>query len=545
MKKNHPSGSKSTQNIAGKLRKLTSLITHARDIETDTEALVNTLGEQHADPANYPVDARLDINLQHLREMLADSFDFQIREFSITASKRKAAVAFFAGMTDEEVIDTHVIGKLMLPPVAGLVFSSQQDEFAYLKNTLLTVASFSEVDEMKPAVQQLLTGDALLLIDDMPAFIVVKNKKMHHRAISEPEAESNVYAARDGFVEDLEINLTLIRRRLKNPNLIVKKITAGVRSSTDFALLYFRGIADLRLVCEVERRLKQIKLDVPVGIGSVAGLIEDHPYSIFPTMLPTERPDKFAAALIEGKVGILMDGSPFSLLAPATLVDFFQTSDDYNEKWAIASLIRITRYFSSLFAMATPAFFVAMTTFHPGLLPTPLAITIASARLGIPFPAFLEALVMEILLEVLQEAGIRLPKTIGPAVSIVGGLVIGEAAARAGLVSSPMVIVIAFTAIASFNIANYRLNLIVRLLRVPLMLLGTILGMFGVMIGLLALMAHLSIIDSFGVPYLAPVVPKNVRHFSDFKDTVVVAPPDRMDERPAYLKPIDHKRQQK
>jgi len=532
------------EDVAAKLKRLQTMVSSARELEAGIEGLVAVLGEQSVDSGAYQVAPSLAKNLTSLREILADSYDFHFREFIITSINRKAAVVFLEGMANEVLINTHIIERLMLQSATGQTVYTPQAEYESIKDTLLTVGALNVVNIMEKAVKQLLSGDTLLLVEGVPSIIIIESRKMEARPISEPETESNVRAPRDGFVEVLETNISLLRRRLKSNNLIAKRFTLGVRSNTNIDVVYFRGIVNPRLVCEVERRLRKIKIDLPISTGFLEGLLEDHPKSIFPTMLVTERPDKVAAALVEGKVAILMDGSPFVLLAPSTFSDFFQTSDDYNEKWLVTSIIRFTRYFSALFAMATPAVFVAITTFHPGLLPTPLAITIAVARMNTPFPAFLEALFMIALVEILQEAGLRLPKTIGPAVSIFGGLVIGEGIVRAELISAPMIIVIAFTAIASFNIANYRINLIVRLLRVPLLSLGASLGLFGVMMGLLTLFVHLSLLESFGVPFLAPVTPRNLKYFSDLKDTVVVAPPSAMDERPEYLNPEDSQRQQ-
>ncbi|MBP2646034.1 MAG: spore germination protein [Firmicutes bacterium] len=441
--------------IVERIRSLKSLIQHARVIEDDTQVVARSLAEQYVFPEVYQLEASLAKNMQHMKDILSDSYDFHFREFLIASLNRQGAVVFIEGMTNLELINMQVIEKLMLPPVPGMELSPQDEMFSYLKDTVLSVASISKLDVMDEAVKRLLSGDTLLFVDGINWLIVIESRKMEARAISEPETETNVRGPREGFVETLQTNITLLRRRIKNPNLITKKVVIGVRSETDVAVVYFRGIADAKVIHAVEQRLKKIAIDIPTGIGMLQGMMEDHPYSPFPTMLATERPDKVVSSLAEGKVAVIMDGAPFVLLAPTTLSDFFQTSDDYNEKWAISSINRLTRHVSSLFAIATPAIFVAITTYHPGMLPMLLAVNIANTRIGIPFPAFLEAIVMIILLEVLQEAGLRLPKSIGPAVSIVGGLVIGEATVRAGLVSAPMVIVIAFTAIASFNIANY------------------------------------------------------------------------------------------
>ena len=532
------------EKLDDKLRNLKSLIAHAREIENDAEAVQRLLEERSANGGVYKLDASLTVNLKHLKEMLIDSNDFHFRELEIAPLARKAAIVFLDGLVDKEAINNHIIERLVVPPVAQRSDLQLQDVLGYLKYSLLTAASINEVSTMAAVVKRLMTGDTILLVDGEASVLVIATRSVEYRSISEPETESAVRAPREGFVEGLRVNITMLRRRLRNPNLIVKRFTIGERSDTDIAVIYFRGIANTQLVCEVERRLKKINIDAPAGIGVVEGLIEDYPYSVFPTMVTTERPDKVASGLMEGKVGIIMDGTPFCLLAPGTLPDFFQTSDDYYEKW-LAERFSGSSAMCRRFLPHESGYFCRHYNFSPGTYPTPLTVTIANARLGIPFPAFIEALIMETLLEILQEAGIRLPKTIGPAVSIVGGLVIGEATVRAGLISAPMVIVIAFTAIASFNVANYRINLLVRLLRIPFLILGATFGMFGVLVGLLAVGVHISLMESFGVPYLAPVIPGNSGELTDLKDTLVVVPPALMDERPAYLSPQDSKRQKR
>jgi hypothetical protein len=352
-------------------------------------------------------------------------------------------------------------------------------------------------------------------------------------------SEPTIRGPRDAFTESLSVNITLLRRRLVNPNFIVKKMAIGVRSEISVALIYFRGITNPNLVYQAEQRLKKLKVDILGSAGLIENLIDDHPFSPFPTLYATERPDKISAGMMDGKIAIMVDGTPYVILVPTTIGDYMQAGDDYYENWAVSSLLRITRYFAAFFTMVTPALYVAMTTFHPGLIPTPLTLTIAAARLGIPFPALLEALFMEIVLEVLQEAGVRMPKTIGPAVSIVGGLVLGQAAVQAGLISAPMVVVIAFTAIVSFAAGNYRISLPLRFFRVPLMFAASLLGMFGLVMGLVTIVVHLSMLESFGEPYLAPFTPKNSSRLSDLKDSIFVAPPVAMKTRPAYLEPGD------
>ncbi len=531
------------EKISSQLRDLRSLIAHAQEIKQTTEAIVDTL-RIPPDPGVYQNNTTLDVNLAQMRELFSGSDDIIIRQFVITALQCRAAIVFTESMADTEVITNHILEKLTLAPYTEPCKNTAYD-LSYLKDTLLTAAAFTEVSSMQQIVTQILSGETALWIDGSPTALIVHTRKLESRSISDPLSEMNIRGPRDGFTEELRTNLTLLRRRLLSPDLVAQRLVVGKRSHTDVAMVYFRGIVNYQLVQEVQKRIERIQVDMPIGGNEIQGFIEDHPLSPFPTVLATERPDKLLAAIMDGKVAILVDGSPFALVAPTTLADFFQAGDDFYEKWLPATIIRATRYIASFFAMTLPALYVAITTFHPGLIPTPLTLTIAGSRMGVPLPAFLEALIMETMLEIMQEAGVRLPKSVGQAVSIVGGLVIGEAAVNAGLVSSSMVIITAFTAVASFIIANYRLSLTIRMLRVPLMLLSATLGIFGFTLGLIALLVHLSLLESFGKPYLAPFAPKGWYRLSDLKETLVVVPESFSGERPNYLEDIDKRRQQK
>lgn len=528
-------------NLQCKLGKLRSLITQARDIEADSKVIVNSLRDTYKFPGSYLLDKNIDINLSHIRDIVSQSDDIYIREFTITAFGLRAAIVFVEGMTDNEAISQTILSPLTSPTL-GEECAGPEDAFGCIRASL-TASAVEVVTDMESIIKRLLSGETVLFADNNAAALIITTRKLESRSISEPVSETSIRGPQDAFTEDVTINITLLRRRLNNPNFIVKKIAIGVRSEVNVALVYFRGITNPNLVYQAEHRLKKIKVDILGSAAMIENLIDDHPFSPFPTIYSTERPDKIIAGMMDGKFAIIVDGSPFVLLAPTTFGDYMQAGDDYYENWIVSSLLRMTRYFAALFAMITPALYVAMTTFHPGLIPTPLTLTIATSRLGVPFPAFVEALLMELLLETLQEAGIRMPKTIGPAVSIVGGLVLGDAAVRAGLVSAPMVVVISFTAIVSFTVGNYRISLPLRFFRVPLMLAASVLGMFGVVMGLVLIAIHLSILESFGEPYLAPFTPKNSARLSDLKDSVFVAPPLAMKTRPAYLEPGDSEKQ--
>ncbi|WP_371367562.1 Spore germination protein B1 [Sporomusa rhizae] len=523
--------------IKYKLRNLQSLINHAQEAEADGQMIVNSLRDTYKLPGSYLLDKDITINLGSIRDIFNQNDDIYIREFTITALGLKAAIAYIEGMVDKEIISQTVIHQLLSPKL-GETCTDTRQLFECI-HTSLTSAAVKIETKMEAIVKSMLSGDTALFVDNNAAAVIIATRKFELRAISEPMNESTVRGPRDSFTENLQVNITLLRRRLVNPNFIVKKMAIGMRCEVDVALVYFRGITNPSLVYQAEQRLKGLKVDMVSSSGMVENLINDHPFSPFPTIYATERPDKIVAGMMAGKIAILVDGTPFVLLAPATLIDYMQAGDDYYENWLVGSLLRLTRCLAAVFAMTTPALYVAVTTFHPALIPIPLMLTIATARIGIPFPAFLEGLLMEVLLEILQEAGVRLPKTIGPAISIVGGLVLGDSAVRAGLVSAPMVVIISFTAIVSFALGSYRISMPLRLFRVALMIAGAALGMFGVIMGVIAIIIHLSTLECFGEPYLAPLTPKNSARLSDLKDTVIVAPPLAMKSRPAYLEQVD------
>ncbi|MBP2626933.1 MAG: spore germination protein [Firmicutes bacterium] len=543
MKKNNSSNLNCPDdNTIAKLRELKSSIAHARQVESDMEAITRSLKERSMDPGIYQLTDSLDTNVAHVEEIFADSNDIHIRELFIMPLKRKAVIVFVESMTDQAIINGHIMQKLSMPPTTVLSNPIPQPTYEYLKNTLLTAASVTAAYEMDAATKRVLSGDTALFVDGLSTVLIIATRKVDSRAVSDPQVESDITGPRDGFTEELRVNITLVRRRIKNPNLVVKRVTIGQRSETDVGIIYFRGIVNMKLVQEVEQRLKDLNIDDP-NVSGMKGLLTDHPFSPFPTILTTERPDKFTVALLMGKVGIIVDGTPYCLIIPAMFSDFFQANDDYSENWLIGTLTRISRYINAFLGLSFPALYVAIISFHPAFLPTPLALLIGATREGLPFPTFIETLIMVIILEIMQEAGIRLPKNVGSAVSIVGGLVIGDAAVRAGLVSPPIVIVTSFTAIASFTIVHHNMGLPLRLLRFMLMILGASFGMFGVTMGLLAIAVHLATLESFGEPYLATLAPRNFAALRDVKATAIILPPNTMDKRPAYLETEDSLRQ--
>ncbi|MBC7344960.1 MAG: spore germination protein, partial [Clostridia bacterium] len=308
---------------------------------------------------------------------------------------------------------------------------------------------------------------------------------------------------REGFIENIRANTALLRRRLRDPRLKIKMLAVGRRSRTDCALVYLEGVVKPELVKEVETRLQHIDVDGVLETGYLEQFIEDSSFSPFPQIQYTERPDKLIASVMEGRIGILLDGTPFGLIVPATFSQFFQSPEDYYERWIIASLSRALRIFASYLATFTPAVYVAIASYHPGLIPTPLALAIAATRQAVPFPVLIEVLIMEGAMELLREAGARLPRPIGETVSIVGAIVMG-------------------------------------MLRFPMIFLASVLGLYGVMLGFIVVNVHMVSLKSFGRVYLASFIPYR---WQDFKDLILRAPLRTLRKRPELLQTQDKIRQ--
>jgi spore germination protein len=477
----------------------------------------------------------LDKNLGYFKDKLKDCDDVVYREFRVGSKQQYGfALIFVDGLIDRNMINEEVLKSLMLDirraNMNPGVFS--RNIFTLAFNGAVTTGEVEEEEYLDKAIVSLLAGDSLLLIDGYKKVIVIGSKGWPNRGVQEPQTEAVIRGSRDGFSETLRINTALLRRRLRDPELKIKQIRLGVRSKTDVAIAYMDNIVDKKVLDEVEKRLRSINMDGILESGYIEQFIEDSWYSPFPQVQNTERPDRVAAAILEGRVAIITDNTPFVLLVPVTINMLFQSAEDYYERWFIASFIRIMRYVSAFISLTLPAIYIAITSYHPGLIPTDLALYIAGTRTGVPFPAFIEAVIMEMTLELLREAGIRLPGPIGQTIGIVGGLVIGQAAVQAGLVSPIMVIVVAVTAISSFALSSYSIGISFRFLRFFLIALSAAFGLFGVMLGLLIMLVHLCSLKSFGIPYLAPLVGNA---YYEMGDSFIRVPLIAMHRRPKTL----------
>lgn len=385
------------------------------------------------------------------------------------------------------------------------------------------------LEELLKEVQE---GSTALLAEGLPDALLVDTRHIEARSLEEPISEAVLRGPRIGFCESLEKNAALLRSYGSVPDLAMERLEVGSAVRKPLLIVYMRDVVQAGLIEEMKLRIRGLEGDDFPESGYIEQMIEDNSYSPFQQLQNTERPDRVMSGLLEGRAAILLEGTPFALIAPFTLPMIIQSPEDYYERWLPGSLIRMLRFFSALIAMFTPALYIAFTSFHPGLIPTKLALTVVGARQGVPFPSLIEALIMEVSLEILREAGLRLPKPIGPAMGIVGGLIIGEAAVQAGIISPILVIVVAITAISSFVIPVYSAGISIRMLRFGAMFSAAVYGLYGVVLFFLLLLSHLSRLKSFGTPFLRPLGSYRAH---DFKDMLVRFPLPAMLERRRFL----------
>lgn len=487
-----------------------------------------------------PLQGVLTQDMEWLQNRYVRCSDLVYRQFTVGGrQERQAAVFYFDGMTSSKVVHDNILQPLLLD--AELVqYDAEHDQnlknyFSYVKQHLLPAGEITIIDDLEQGSQAMMNGDVLLLLDGCRQAFVIDAKGFPHRSVDSSQNEMVLRGPQEAFTEALRVNTALIRRRLRTNQLKFEEKTLGRFTQTQIAIVYLEGVANDNIIAEVHRRLDNLKdVDSILDASCIEQYIEDAPFSIFPQMQYTERPDKVAASLLEGRIALIVDGSPEVLLLPLMFVQLLQSPEDYYNRIAPGTFMRWIRYMGLLIAITFPSLYVAITSYHPEMLPLNLLLSIAAAREGVPFPAFVEALIMELAFELLREASIRLPGAIGNTIGIVGALVIGDAAVSAHLVAPQMVIVVAITAIGSFTVPSMEASYPIRLLRFPLMLLAAAFGLYGVMLGLLAILVYLVHLRSFGFPYLEPLAPLKL---NELRDVFFRAPRWQMMLRPQFREP--------
>lgn len=401
---------------------------------------------------------------------------------------------------------------------------------------------FERSDSAEHIANAIVEGSAVLLIEETAEAYLFDIVLYQNRAVSESQNELVVNGPQEAFIEDISTNLSLLRHKIRHPDLKTIRFQIGRYTKKAVYMVYIEGLAKPEVVQEVNQHLAAIDIDGTFGISTLSEQMKEGVRSPFPQFQYTERPDSVAASLLEGRVGIMQDGTPSALIVPVTLMSLLQSSEDYYHSFYSSSWIRLVRFAFGLMSLLMPSLYVAITTFQPSIIPTDLLITISASRENIPFTALAEALIMELTFEALREAGTRIPKPVGQTISIIGAIVIGQAAVEAGIVSNPMVIVVSITGIASYIIPHFELGLAFRLLRFPILILGGTLGLIGVFAAAFLVYGHMASLKSFGTPYLQPIAPLIL---SDWKDAFFRAPSKMMKKRPKTYASGNNTRRQK
>ncbi len=499
-------------------------------------------GVQKIEPPRpqYPVPDSLKDKAGVMGELIGHSNDIIFRRFNIGLTSVQAVAVFAEGLVDTGEQNDSFFRPLMNWDRS--IYKQKEPELIYekLKSNTINIGEIAEYDDLWLGALSVLSGNTVLLFDDVKKVLSINTKKLPLRAVEEPKRETGVRGPQEGFTENIRTNMGQLRRRLKTPDLVFETFHGGTYTETEIGIVYINGITNPDIIQEVRNRLASIsETDSIMESGNIEELIEDNPYSPFPQIEHTERPDKAAAQLLEGRVLILIDGTPNLLIVPTLFWQYIQATDDYYER-IFGSFVKFLRLLAFFFALFLPSFYIAITTYHQEMIPFSMLMAVHIAREGVPFPAFVEALIMEVMFELLREAGIRLPMQIGQAISIVGAIILGQAAIQANLVTPAMVIVVAVTAISSFMIPAFNMAISLRMLRFFIMILAASLGLFGVLVAGMFLYTHLVSLRSFGVPYMSPAAPLNI---GELKNVLFRLPKWTADKRPSSLRSLDRTRQ--
>jgi spore germination protein KA len=485
-------------------------------------------------PAQDPEE----ISLDALRQRLNDSADAVFGE--ITVGNTRVGVLFIDGLINARVVNDYVLK----PLVQESSLADARDEARLIASILAGVTYHGQrkrCDNMTDAISELLSGCALLIFEKSKAAVAFDSKGFDKRGITEPTNENVLKGSKESFIEVLRVNTALIRRRMQTSALKISQMKLGRRTNTAVAVVYLEEVANVNTVALVKQKLMSLDIDGVVSAGQIESVLIDNTRTIFPQTLYTERPDKFCGNILEGRVGVIIDGMPIAYILPVDLNSFIQAPEDYALNSVVSTLFRVMRYVCVFVSLVIPAFYVSITTFHQEMIPTKLAVSIISSKQGVPFPTYMEVLMMLLAFEVLLEAGLRLPRAVGQAVSIVGALVVGQAAIAANILSPGVVIIIAAAGITGFVVPSQDLSNSVRVCRVGLVLLSTVAGLFTTTLGLIVILYHMCSLESLGTPYLSPFTGNDGRQL--WNDTIVRKSWTRMKNRPVNIAPQDVKRE--
>lgn len=501
----------------------------------------NTSNNEKANIHDKNTPHKLPNNLEQNLKLIKDKFNFPlnkdvvIHQFTIASSYR-AFIVYIDGMINKILVNNYVLKPFL--DIAAFN-ETKANQLNYLIKNVIERNQSKIVTSLDEVVAGILSGDTALYIDGSSFFVISDTKGFEKRGVEKPQVEGIVRGPQEAFNENLRTNITLLRRIIKNNNLTTEILQIGDKNKNNCAIVYMKEIVNESIVKEVKRRLSSIRTDYLDGSGMLEQFIEDRPISLVPTILSTERPDRVASHLVEGRVAILSDGSPFVLVVPITLAALFHTPEDASVRWQYGTLFRLIRVFACIVSILLPGLYIAITTFHHEMIPTELLIAIAKARENVPFPTIVEIILMELSFELIREAGIRIPGIIGNTIGIIGALIIGQAAVQADLVSPVLIIIIAVTGLGNFAIPDYSLGLGIRICRILFITSGALLGFYGISLMLVILASLLLDIKSFGVDFCSPLAPKLRKSY----DMFIRYPVWKQEFRPDELNPKETRKQ--
>lgn len=488
-------------------------------------------------PLDNEIMLSIDDNLLFLENTLGFSIGLSESKLKILGGNIEIGIAYIESICNKELIRQNVIAPLQNGSLNSSF--SGNDIATLIQTSYISSVNAQKTSLMKNAVDELLRGNTLLFFDDCSTAIIIQSRMIEKRAITVPENESTILASKESFIEDIEVNSSMIIKRLPVPSLKFETFTVGRLSRLTTKLIWIDGITNSKIVDEIRRRLNNVDIDLVDGAGVLAKLIEDNPTTIFPTYRQTERPDVVTKQLADGNFALLCNNSPFAIICPITFWDSFKSMDDYLESSISSSLLRIIRFIAFTIATTISPLYLAFVTYNHTIVPPSLALNISIGREGVPFPSIIELMGMTLIIDIIREAGIRMPGMVGYFIGTLGAVIIGQAAVTAGYVSASLIIVVAFSAISSFAISSTILVNPSRIINYFLILLSGFLGMFGFLNGFFILLWNMVTLESFGVPYLYPVVPIELK---GWKDIFIRAPLKLLKKRLSFVAPINKTR---
>lgn len=485
-------------------------------------------------------NSELELTTSNMKKLLCGSSDIVFRELYINGDRDlPLSMIYIDGLIDTKIVDDDIM-KPLLQEMALSKSKSHGDIISKIEHGTLYHAGQFTRDKLSDCIGDIFNGCVALVLDKDKKAMTFEVKGHEKRSITEPTSENVNKGAKDAFIESIRTNTATVRNKIRTHNLVIRELRVGEQSKTKVVVVYINGITNMDIANELIKRLNNIKTEGVTSPGVIEEGIIDNKNSPFPQVIYTERTDKFCANVLEGRVGLLIDGFPAAYCVPGTFEVFMQAPEDYSQNYIISSVIRTLRFIITFVTLFLPGFYAAVTTFHQEMIPTELALAITASKEGVPFPSFVEVIFMLTAFEILIEAGLRLPKSIGQAVSIVGAVVVGQAAIDARLVSPAVVVVVSLTAISSFAMPNQDFSNALRLWRFLFVILSSVIGLFGLSIGGIILLSHLSNMEVYGIPYMSPFAGEDNKQM---QDAVFRLPFSKQYKRPIGLKTKNKKRE--